>query len=214
MCRGISVFGFCIWLQKSPFESFFDIWKSGHFRSRSFSVIFKNDLVIWVYSIYKYYLYNTIGEICAPRKRKWPKMTVTENDRIGLLKVIQKEIVGDCNMMIISKLAYAVVSACTMFCIVGTAHIPLLSTPVFLLFLRESWQNISRNSSFYPFHPTFSLSYICLLRRWKVPSEPLFLALKSIFLLPFHRKTNPAFLVIFAWVMWFSVNNGIWLFRG
>ena len=65
-------------------------------------------------------------------------MTVTENDRIGLLKVIRKEAMDDCNMMIITKLAYIVVSACTMFCIVGTAHIPLLSTPVFLLFLRES----------------------------------------------------------------------------
>ena len=149
-----------------------------------------------------------------PRKRKWPKMTVTENDRIRLLKIIRKETVDSRNIMIISKLAYVVVSACTMFCIVGTAHIPLLSTPVFLLFLRESWQNISRNSSFYPFHPTFSLSYICLLRRWKVPSEPLFLALKSIFLLPFHRKTNPAFLAIFAWIMWFSVNNWASLFRG
>ena len=64
-------------------------------------------------------------------------MTVTENDRIRLLKVIQKETVDDCNMMIISKLAYVVVSACTMFCIVGTAHIPLLSTPSFLaLFTR------------------------------------------------------------------------------
>lgn len=141
-------------------------------------------------------------------------MKMTENDRIRLLKVIRKETVDDYNMMIISKLAYVVVSDCTMFCIVGTAHILLLSTPVFLLFLWESWQNISRNSSFYPFHPTFSPSYICLLRRWKVPSEPLFLASKSIFLLPFHRKTNLAFLAIFAWIMWFSVNNGIWLFRG
>ena len=61
-------------------------------------------------------------------------MTVTENDRIWLLKVIQKEVMDDCNVMIVSKLAYAVVSACTMFCIVETAHIPLLSTPVFLLF--------------------------------------------------------------------------------
>ena len=65
-------------------------------------------------------------------------MTVTENDRIRLLKVIRKETVDGRNIMIISKLAYVVVSACTMFCIVGTAHIPLLSTPVFLLFLRES----------------------------------------------------------------------------
>ena len=61
-------------------------------------------------------------------------MTVTENDRIRLLKVIRKEAVGDCNMMIISELACAVFSVCTIFFIVGTAHIPLLSTPVFLLF--------------------------------------------------------------------------------
>ena len=65
-------------------------------------------------------------------------MTVTENDRIRLLNVIRKEAIGDCNVMVISKLAYVVASACTMFCVVGTAHIPLLSTPVFLLFLRES----------------------------------------------------------------------------
>ena len=160
------------------------------------------------------YLYNTIGEICAPRKRKWPKMTVTENDRIRLLKVIRKEAMGDCNMMIITKLAYVVVSACTMFCIVGTAHIPLLSTPVFLLFLRESWQNISRNSSFYPFHSAFNPSCFCLLKGWKVPSEPLFLASRGVFLLLSLQKNNPAFLVIFAWVMWFSVDNGVWLFRG
>ena len=133
---------------------------------------------------------------------------------LGFWKLFRKEWFFVCNMMIITKLAYVIVSACTMFCIVETAHIPLLSTPVLLLFLRESWQNRSRNSSFYPFHPTFSPSYICLLRRWKVPSEPLFLALKSIFFLPFHRKNNPAFLAIFAWIMWFSVNNGIWLFRG
>ena len=65
-------------------------------------------------------------------------MTVTENDRIRLLKVIRKEAMNDCNMMIVSKLAYAVVSACTMFCIVGTAHIPLRSTQAFLAVLRES----------------------------------------------------------------------------
>lgn len=65
-------------------------------------------------------------------------MTVTDNERIRLLIVIREEAMGDCNMMIITKLACVVVSACTMFCIVGTAHIPLLSIPVFLLFLLES----------------------------------------------------------------------------
>ena len=61
-------------------------------------------------------------------------MTVTDNDRIRLLIVIREEEIDDCNIMVISKLAYIIVSACTMFCIVGTAHIHLLSTPVFLLF--------------------------------------------------------------------------------
>ena len=61
-------------------------------------------------------------------------MTMTDNDRIRLLIVIREEEVGGCNIMVISRLAYIVVSTCTMFCIVGTAHIHLLSTPVFLLF--------------------------------------------------------------------------------
>lgn len=61
-------------------------------------------------------------------------MTVTENDRIRLLIVIREEEMDDYNIMVISKLAYIIVSTCTMFCIVGTAHIHLLSTPVFLLF--------------------------------------------------------------------------------
>ena len=166
------------------------IFGHGHFRS-----FLKNDSVILVYSIYKYIFILYYRGRFAPPKRKWPKMTVTENDRIRLLKVIRKEAMGDCNMMIITKLAYVVVSACTMFCIVGTARIPLLSTPVFLLFLRESWQNRLRNSSFYPFHPAFSPSYICLLRRWKVPSESLFLALKSIFSSHFIEKPIQPFLL-------------------
>jgi hypothetical protein len=61
-------------------------------------------------------------------------MTVTENDRIRLLIVIREEEMDDCNIMVISKLAYIIASACTMFCIVGTAYIHLLSIPVFLLF--------------------------------------------------------------------------------
>ena len=84
-------------------------------------------------------------------------MTVTENDRIRLLKVIRKEAVGDCNMMIISELACAVFSVCTMFCIVGTAHIPLLSIPVFCSFyenLGKIYQEVPRFPPFIqPFTP-------------------------------------------------------------
>ena len=150
ICMDISICVFCIWLQKPPLESFFDVWKAvifGHGHFRSFSKMIRSFGSIVYINIY---LYNTYRGDLRPRKRKWPKMTVTENDRIRLLKVIRKEAMCDCNMMIITKLAYVVVSACTMFCIVGTAHIPLLSTPVFLLFLWEFWQNISRNSLFLP----------------------------------------------------------------
>ena len=65
-------------------------------------------------------------------------MTVTDNDRIRLLIVIREEEMDDCNIMVISKLAYIIVSTCTMFCIVGTAHIHLRSTQAFLAVLRES----------------------------------------------------------------------------
>ena len=145
---------------------------------------------------------------------KWPEMTLTQNDPIELLKVILKGCGVVCIVLIISLIVACLASLIPSFNTIKTHRIPLRSIPVFLLFLLESWQNISRNSLFYPFHSAFYPSYFCLLRGWKVPSKPLFLALKSIFLLSFHRKTNSAFLTIFAWVMWFSVNNGASLFRG
>ena len=149
-----------------------------------------------------------------PRKRKWPKMTVTENDRIWLLKVIQKRMIFVCKIMIVNEIVSVVLSPSILLYTPKTVYVPLLSTQIFLLFLWESWQNISRNSLFYPFHSAFSPSCFCLLRGWKVPSEPLFLASRGVFLLLSLQKNNPAFLAIFAWVMWFSVDNGVWLFRG
>ena len=141
-------------------------------------------------------------------------MTLTLNDTIELLKAILEECGVDCIVLIISSVVANGTILIPSFNTIKMHGIPLRSIQFLMLFLRESWQNISRNSLFYPFHSPFNHSYFCLLKGWKVLSEPLFLALKSIFLLPFHRKTNPAFLAIFAWIMWFSVNNGIWLFRG
>ena len=43
-------------------------------------------------------------------------------------------------------------------------------------------------------YPTFYPSYFCLLKGWKVPSKPLFLAPKSIFLLLSLKKTILPFL--------------------
>ena len=108
-------------------------------------------------------------------------MTLTLNDTIELLKAILKECGIDCIVLIISLIVVDWTVSFPSFNVIKNAHIPLLSTPVFLLFLRESWQNISRNSLFYPFHSAFYPSCFCLLRGWKVPSEPLFLASKSIF---------------------------------
>ena len=181
-------------IAKAIFWIIFDIWKSGHFRSRSFSVIFKNDSVILLYSIYKYIFILYYRGRFAPPKRKWPKMTVTENDRIRLLKVIRKEAMDDCNMVIITKLAYVVVSACTMFCIVGTAHILLLYTPVFLLFLRESWQNRSRNSSFSLFHSAFYPLLFLPSEGVKSVIRTTFSYSKGIFLLLSLQKTIQPFL--------------------
>ena len=86
-------------------------------------------------------------------------MTVTDNDRIGLLKVIRKEVMCACKVMLISKLVCVDVPAYTIFCIVETAHIPLLSTPVFLLFyenLDKICQEIPRFTPFIlPFSPLF-----------------------------------------------------------
>ena len=56
--------------------------KSGHFRSWSFSVIFKKSLVILSYSKYKYYLYYTIDDHFSPEM----KMTGNDHDRIIILK--------------------------------------------------------------------------------------------------------------------------------
>ena len=49
----------------------------GHFRSWSFSVIFKMSWVILSYSKYKYYLYYTIDDLFSPET----KMTGNDHDR-------------------------------------------------------------------------------------------------------------------------------------
>ena len=54
---------------------------------------------------------------------------------------------------------------------------------LFLLFCENLDKIYQEISCFTPFILPFTPSYFCLLRGWKVPSEPLFLALKSIFLL-------------------------------
>ena len=84
-------FRFLHLIAKAAFGIVFWSLESGHFRSRSFSVIFKNDSVIWVYSIYKYIFIYTIDpndRIIFENDRKWPwpKMTAfqrSKNDSKG-----------------------------------------------------------------------------------------------------------------------------------
>lgn len=145
---------------------------------------------------------------------KWPLMTLTLNDTIEHLKVILKGYDFDCIALIINLIVADWTVLVPSFNTIKTHGISFALPKLFLLFYENLDKNISRNSLFYPFHPTFYPSYFCLLRGWKVPSEPLFLASIGVFLLLSLQKNNPAFLAIFAWIMWFSIDDGIWLFRG
>ena len=120
----------------------------------------------------------------------------------------------DCIVLIINLIVAGRTILVPSFNAIKTHGISFDLPKLFLLFYENLDKNISRNSLFYPFLSAFYPSYFCLLKGWKVPSEPLFLASRGVFLLLSLQKNNPAFLVIFARVMWFSVDNGDWLFRG
>ena len=144
-------------------------------------------------------------------------MTLTLNDTIELLKAILEECGIDSIVLIISLIVVGWTVSFPSFNAIKTHRISFALSPLSCCFYEnfdKIYQEIPCKSSFFPLSFCHSPSYFCLLKGWKVPSEPLFLASKSIFLLAFHRKTNLAFLAIFAWIMWFSVDNGVWLFRG
>ena len=144
-------------------------------------------------------------------------MTLTLNDTIELLKAILEECVIDSIVLIISLIVVGWTVSFPSFNAIKTHRISFALSPLSCCFYEnfdKIYQEIPCKSSFFPLSFCLSPSYFCLLKGWKVLSEPLFLASKGIFLLLSLQKHNPVFLVIFVWVMWFSVNNGIWLFRG
>lgn len=128
-------------------------------------------------------------------------MTLTLNDTIELLKAILEECGIECTVLIINLIVACRTVLVPSFNAIKTHGIAFALPKLFLLFYENLDKNISRNSLSYPFHPTFYPSYFCLLKGGKVPSEPLFLAPKSIFLLLSLKKNNPVFLAILAWVM-------------
>ena len=95
-----------------------------------------------------------------------------------------------CKIVIVSGIVCTVLLQSTMLCTAKTVHIPLRSITVFLLFLREFWQNISRNSLFYPFHSPFNpLLFLPSEGMKSVVSNPYFRR-KSVFFIPrFYRKS-------------------------
>ena len=144
-------------------------------------------------------------------------MTLTLNDTIELLKAILEECGVDCIVLIISLIVAGWTVSFSSFNAIKTHRISFALSPLSCCFYEnfdKIYQEIPCKSSFFPFSFCLSPSYFCLLKGWKVLSEPLFLASKGIFLLLSLQKHNPVFLVIFVWVMWFSVDNGVWLFRG
>ncbi|RHC74977.1 hypothetical protein DW830_10545 [Prevotella sp. AM34-19LB] len=92
-------------------------------------------------------------------------MTLTLNDTIEHLKVILKGCDFDCIVLIINL----IVAGCTVqtpsFNAIKTHGIAFALPKLFVLFYENLDKNISRNSLFYPFHPTFYPSYFCLQKR-------------------------------------------------
>ena len=123
-------------------------------------------------------------------------MTLTLNDTIEFLKAILEECGIECIVLIINLIVACRTVLVPSFNAIKTHGIAFALPKLFLLFYENLDKNISRNSSFFPFHPTFYPSYFSFLKGWKVPSEPLFLASKGIFLLLSLQKNNLAFLVI------------------
>ena len=128
-------------------------------------------------------------------------MTLTLNDTIELLKAILEECGIECIVLIINLIVAGRTVLVPSFNAIKHTESPSLYPSFSCCFYENLDKNISRNSLSYPFHPTFYPSYFCLLKGGKVPSEPLFLAPKSIFLLLSLKKNNPVFLAILAWVM-------------
>ena len=141
-------------------------------------------------------------------------MTLTLNDTIELLKAILEECGIDSIVLIISLIVVGWTVSFPSFNAIKTHRISFALSQFSCCFYENFDKIYQEIPCFTPNYPTFYPSYFCLLKGGKVPSEPLFLAPKSIFLLLSLKKNNPVFLVIFAWVMWFSVDNGDWLFRG
>ena len=140
-------------------------------------------------------------------------MTLTLNDTIELLKAILEECGIECIVLIINLIVACRTVLVPSFNAIKTHGIAFALPKLFLLFyenLDKIYQEIPR---FSPFILPFTPLILAFWRGEKCHWNHFFLLLRAFFSF-FLWKNNPVFLVIFAWVMWFSVDNGVWLFRG
>ena len=111
-------------------------------------------------------------------------MTLNLNDTIELLKAILEECGVDCIVLIISLIVAGWTVSFSSFNAIKTHRISFALSSFWCSFyenLDKIYQEIPCKSSFFPLSFCHSPSYFCLLRGWKVLSEPLFLALRAFF---------------------------------
>lgn len=128
-------------------------------------------------------------------------MTLTLNDTIELLKAILEECGIECIVLIINLIVAGRTVLVPSFNAIKHTESPSLYPSFSCCFTRILTKIYQEIPCLTPFILPFTPSYFCLLKGGKVPSEPLFLAPKSIFLLLSLKKNNPVFLAILAWVM-------------
>lgn len=140
-------------------------------------------------------------------------MTLTLNDTIELLKAILEECGVDCIVLIISLIVVGWTVSFPSFNAIKTHWISFALSPLSCCF----YENFDKIYQEIPCFTPFILPFIPLIfvfRRGEKCHRNHFFLLLRVFFSSFLCKKNPAFLVIFAWIMWFSVDDGVWLFRG
>ena len=144
-------------------------------------------------------------------------MTLTLNDTIELLKAILEECGVDCIVLIISLIVAGWTVSFPSFNAIKTHRISFALSPLSCCFYEnfdKIYQEIPCKSSFFPFSFCLSPSYFCLLKGWKVLSEPLFLASKVIkvkvikVIKVFQYLKSP---LRFAMKIAFAKKGGLWV---
>ena len=141
-------------------------------------------------------------------------MTLTLNDTIELLKAILEECSVDCIVLIISLIVVGWTVSFPSFNAIKTHWISFALSPLSCCFYEnfdKIYQEIPCKSSFFPLSFCHSPSYFCLLKGWKVLSEPLFLASKGIkvkVIKVFQYLKSP---LRFAMKLAFAKKGGLWV---